>query len=39
MADETGASDERPVELAHQMFDLARAGETARMPGWDEQLG
>jgi ankyrin repeat protein len=27
MADETDAPDERLVELAHQMFDLARAGE------------
>jgi hypothetical protein len=26
MADETNVPDERLVEVAHQMFDLARAG-------------
>ena len=31
MAEDTDAPDERLVELAHQMFDLARAGGTDRL--------
>jgi hypothetical protein len=36
MAEETGVPDERLVELAHQMFDLARAGETERLGAYVE---
>lgn len=34
MADETDAPDDRLVELAHQMFDLARAGKTAELSAY-----
>lgn len=34
MADETDAPDERLVELAHQMFDLARAGESDQLAAY-----
>ena len=34
MADETDAPDERLVELAHQMFDLARAGESEQLAAY-----
>jgi ankyrin repeat protein len=34
MADETDAPDERLVELAHQMFDLARAGDVDRLEAY-----
>lgn len=34
MADETDAPDERLVELAHQMFDLARAGERDQLAAY-----
>lgn len=30
-APDPGAADERLIELAHQMFDLARAGDAARL--------
>jgi uncharacterized protein len=36
MADGTDAPDEELVELAHQMFDLARAGETDRLEAYVE---
>jgi uncharacterized protein len=36
MADGTHAPDERLVELAHQMFDLARAGATDRLAAYVE---
>jgi uncharacterized protein len=36
MADGTDAPDERLVELAHQMFDLARAGATDRLEAYVE---
>lgn len=36
MADETDAPDERLVELAHQMFDLARAGERDQLSAYVE---
>jgi uncharacterized protein len=36
MADGTEAPDERLVELAHQMFDLARAGGTERLAAYVE---
>ena len=36
MADETDAPDERLVELAHQMFDLARAGEADQLAAYVE---
>lgn len=36
MADGTDAPDERLVELAHQMFDLARAGETEQLRAYVE---
>jgi ankyrin repeat protein len=36
MADETDAPDEHLVELAHQMFDLARHGETAQLSAYVE---
>lgn len=36
MGDETGAHDEQLVELAHQMFDLARAGDTERLAAYVE---
>ena len=34
MADETDAPDERLVEIAHQMFDLARAGERDQLAAY-----
>jgi ankyrin repeat protein len=34
MAEDTGAPDERLVELAHQMFDLARAGDAERLDAY-----
>ena len=34
MADETDGPDERLVELAHQMFDLARAGERDQLAAY-----
>jgi uncharacterized protein len=34
MADEKDAPDERLVELAHQMFDLARAGEADQLSAY-----
>ena len=36
MADETDAPDGRLVELAHQMFDLARTGEAAQLAAYVE---
>ncbi len=36
MAEEADAPDERLVELAHQMFDLAREGETERLEAYVE---
>lgn len=36
MADEQDAPDERLVELAHQMFDLARAGEGDQLAAYVE---
>ena len=36
MADAADAPDERLVELAHQMFDLAREGETERLETYVE---
>lgn len=36
MADETDAPDERLVEIAHQMFDLARAGEAEQLEAYVE---
>lgn len=36
MADETDAPDERLVEIAHQMFDLARAGRTEELDAYVE---
>lgn len=36
MADENDAPDERLVELGHQMFDLARAGETEQLRAYVE---
>ena len=36
MADEYDGPDERLVELAHQMFDLARAGETEQLEAYVE---
>jgi len=44
MADGTDAPDERLVEIAHQMFDLARAGEAEQPeayvePGADPDTG
>jgi ankyrin repeat protein len=36
MADENDAPDERLVELAHQMFDLARAGEGDQLAAYVE---
>jgi uncharacterized protein len=36
MDDASGAPDERVVELAHQMFDLARAGETEQLRAYVE---
>ena len=36
MADETDAPDEKLVELGHQMFDLARAGESAQLAAYVE---
>ncbi|HEU4511675.1 MAG TPA: ankyrin repeat domain-containing protein [Nocardioidaceae bacterium] len=36
MAEETGAPDEQLVELAHQMFDLAREGDTERLGAYLE---
>jgi hypothetical protein len=36
MAEETGVPDERLVELAHQMFDLARAGDAVRLGAYVE---
>jgi ankyrin repeat protein len=36
MAEDPGAPDERLVELAHQMFDLARAGDTERLAAYVE---
>jgi ankyrin repeat protein len=36
MADETDAPDESLVELAHQMFDLARAGDVERLEAYVE---
>jgi uncharacterized protein len=36
MADETDSPDERLVELAHQMFDLARAGEHEQLRAYVE---
>jgi len=36
MADETGPPDERLVELADQMFDLARTGEADRLLAYVE---
>jgi len=36
MDEESAAPDERLVELAHQMFDLARAGETDQLKAYVE---
>jgi uncharacterized protein len=36
MADETDVPDERLVEVAHQMFDLARAGEREQLSAYVE---
>lgn len=36
MAEEAGVPDERLVELAHQMFDLARAGDAGRLGAYVE---
>lgn len=36
MAEETEGPDERLVELAHQMFDLARAGDAERLGAYVE---
>jgi ankyrin repeat protein len=36
MVEETDAPDERLVELAHQMFDLARAGDVDRLEAYVE---
>jgi ankyrin repeat protein len=36
MAEQTGVPDERLVELAHQMFDLARAGDAERLGAYVE---
>ncbi len=36
MAEDAGAPDEQLVELAHQMFDLARAGDTERLGAYVE---
>ena len=36
MADETGAPDERLVELTHQMFDLTRTGDADRLLAYVE---